>query len=51
MCELLAYDESEISYGHLYLYMNKSEEVLTTPDDSDTGFFTEVDLRYPNNIK
>ena len=51
MCQPLAYDETEISYGHLDLYMNKLDEILTTPDDSDTRFFIEVALRYPNNIK
>ena len=27
------------------------EDILNTPDDSDVGFFIEVDLKYPNNIK
>ena len=51
MCQPLAYVETEINYGHLDLYTNKLEEILNFPDDSDTGFFIEVDLRYPNNIK
>ena len=51
MRQPLAYDETEINYGHLDLYMNKLEEILTFLDDSDTGFFIEVDLRYPNSIK
>ena len=27
------------------------EDILNTPDDSDIGYFIEVDLIYPNNIK
>ena len=27
------------------------EEILKTPDNSDIGYFIEVDLRYPNNIE
>ena len=27
------------------------EDILNTPDDSDVGYFIEVDLKYPNNIK
>ena len=30
--------------------MNKLEEILKTPDDSDFGYFVEVDLRYPDII-
>ena len=45
------YDEIEMWHGHPDLYMNKLEEILITPDDSDIGFFFEVDLRYPDNIK
>ena len=29
----------------------KLEEILDTPDDSDIGFFIEVDLKYPDNIE
>ena len=29
----------------------KLEEILNTPDDSDIGYFVEVDLTYPDNIK
>ena len=38
-------------YGDPNLYMNWLEEILNTPDDSDTGYFAEVDLRHPNHIK
>ena len=29
----------------------KIEDIINTPGDSDIGFFIEVDLTYPNNIK
>ena len=29
----------------------KLEDIINTPDDSDIGYFSEVDLKYPNNIK
>ena len=28
-----------------------SEDILNTPDDSDIGYFIEVNLTYPNNIE
>ena len=31
--------------------MNKLEEILITPVNSDIGYFIEVDLKYPDNIK
>ena len=37
--------------GHPNLNRNKLEETLYTPDDSDIGYFVEVDLGCPNNIK
>ena len=27
------------------------EVILNTPDDSDIGYFVEVDLKYPDNLK
>ena len=47
----LPYDEIERWHGHRNLYLNKLEETLKTPDDSDIGYFIEVDLIYPDNIK
>ena len=38
-------------HGHPDLYMNKIEEFLKTPDDSDIGYFIEVDFKHPDNIK
>ena len=29
----------------------KLEDILNTPDDSDFGYFVEVDLKYSDNIK
>ena len=29
----------------------KLEDILNTPDDSEIGYFVEVDLKYPDNIK
>ena len=38
-------------HGHPDLYLKWLEEILNTPDDSDIGYFIEIDLKYPNNIK
>ena len=51
MSQPLHYDEIEMWHGHPDLYMNWLEEILNTPDDSDIGYFIEVGLRYPDNIK
>ena len=37
--------------GHHACYMDKIEDVLKTPDDSDIGFLLEVDLNYPDGKK
>ena len=29
----------------------KFKGILNTPDDSDTGYFIEVDLKYPDSIE
>ena len=47
----LPYDEIELWHGNPDPYMNNLEENLITPDDSDFGYFVEVDLRYPYKIK
>ena len=47
----LPYDEIEMWHGHPDLYMNKLQEILYTADDSEIGYFVEVDLRYPINMK
>ena len=51
MSQLLPFDEIEMWHGHPDLHMNKLGEILNTSDDSDIGYFVEVDLRYPDDIK
>ena len=43
--------EIEMWYGHPDLYVNKLEDIFITSDDSDIGYFVEVDLRYTDEIK
>ena len=45
MSEFLPYDEVKFDRNV------KLKNLLNTPDVSDTGFFIEVDLKYPDNIK
>ena len=51
MSHFLPYDEIEMWHGHPDLYMNWLEEILNTPDDNEIGYFLEVDLKYPDDIK
>ena len=51
MSQRLPYDEIEMWQGDPDKYWNLLEEILNTPDDSDIGYFLEVDLKYPDNIK
>ena len=51
MSQPLPYDEIDMWHGHPDFYMNKLEEILNTPDDSDIGYFVEVDLGCPDNMK
>ena len=51
MSESLPYDEIEMWHGHSNLYIDKLEEIKNTLDDSDVGCFSEIDLRYPDNLK
>ena len=51
MIQSIPYDEVEMGHGHPDLSMNEIKENLNTPDGIDIGYFVEVDLRYPNNIK
>ena len=51
MSQMLPYDEIEMWHGHPDLYMNWLEEILNTPEDNEIGYFLEVDLKYPDNIK
>ena len=43
MIQPISYDETEMWDGHPDLYMNKLEEILYTPDDTDIGCFIEVE--------
>ena len=45
MSESLPYDKIKLD-NNINL-----EDILNTPDDSDIGYFVEVDLKYPDNIK
>ena len=45
MSEPLPYDDIKFDNNI------KLEDILNTPDDGDIGYFIEVDLIYPDNIK
>ena len=45
MSQPLPYDEIKFNKNV------KLEDILNTPDDGDIGYFIEVDLKYPDNIK
>ena len=45
MSEPLSYDEIRFDRNV------KLEDIINNPDDSDIGFFVEVELKYPDNIK
>ena len=41
-----------LSYDEIRFDRNvKLEDILKTPDESGIGYFIEVDLRYPDDIK
>ena len=50
MSQMLPYHEIEMWHGHPDLFIDWFEQILNTPDDSDIGYFIEVDLTYPDNI-
>ena len=45
MVQPLLFDEIGMWHSDPDLHMNKLEEILNTPDDSDSGCFVEIDLR------
>ena len=45
MSQMLPYDEIKFEKDI------GLEKILNTPDESEIGYFVEVDLKYPNNIK
>ena len=51
MSQFLPYDEIEMWHGHPDKYWRWLDINLNTPDDADIGYFLEVDLKYPDNIK
>ena len=51
MSQPLTCVEIEIWHGHPDFYTKWLEESINTLDDSDIGYFVEVDLSYPDNIK
>ena len=51
MSQMLPYDEIDIWHGHPDKYWKWLDIILNTSDDSEIGYFLEVDLKYPDNIK
>ena len=51
MSQLLPVDEIEMWHGDPDNYSNWLDEILETPDDADIGYFVEVDLKNPDDIK
>ena len=51
MSQMLPYDEIEMWHGDPDKYWNWLDVILNTPDDNEIGYFIEVDLKYPDNIK
>ena len=51
MSQMLPYDEIEMWHGHPDKYWKWLDEILNTPDDSEIGYFLEVDLKYFDDIK
>ena len=45
LSQMLPYDEIKFDKNV------KLEDILNTPDDSDVGYFVEIDLIYPDNFK
>ena len=51
MSQMLPYDEIEMWHGDPDKYWNWLDEILNTPDDGDIGYFVEVDLKNPDEVK
>ena len=51
MSQLLPYDKIEMWHGDPNKNLRWLDIILNTPDDADIGYFLEVDLKYPDNIK
>ena len=51
MSQFLPYDEIEMWHGDPNKYWRWLDIILNTPNDSEIGYFLEVDLKYPDNMK
>ena len=51
MSQMLPYDEIEMWHGDPNKYWRWLDIILNTPDGNEIGYFLEVDLKYPDNIK
>ena len=51
MSQFSPYDEIEMWDGHPDKYWKWLDKILNTPDDSEIGYFLEVDLKYPDDKK
>ena len=51
LSQFLPYDEIEMWHGHPDKYLKWLDINLITPDDADIGYFLEVNLKYPDDIK
>ena len=45
------FDEVEMWHGHPDFYISNLGEITNASDDSDIGYFPEVCLNYPDNLK
>ena len=51
MSQVLPYDGIDMWHGDPDKYWNWLDVILNTPHDNEIGYFIEVDLKYPDNIK
>ena len=51
MSQMLPYAEIEMWYGDPDKYWKWLDEILNTQDDADIGYFVEVNLKHPDDIK
>ena len=49
--QMLPYDGVKMWHGDPDKYWKWLDEISNTSDDADVGYFLEVDLKYPDNIK